>query len=83
MSHLLKALSEVGVDSLDQLVQGSLVLLVHSGKGQGGGSLLANNGTKTSLALQQGRAAYEYAMQCATTTTTTTVTVTTTSTAAN
>jgi hypothetical protein len=52
--HLVEALGEVGVDGLNQLVQGRLVLLADVGEGQGSGGLLANDCTKTGLALSTG-----------------------------
>lgn len=52
-SYLIEALRVVGVDGLDKLVQGSLVLLVHIGEGKGSGGLLVDDSAKTSLALKQ------------------------------
>jgi hypothetical protein len=50
-AYLLEALGVVGVDGLDELVQGSLILLLDIRKSDGGGGLLVDEGAKASLAL--------------------------------
>jgi hypothetical protein len=52
LADLLRALVEVGVDSLDKLGESSLVLLVDVGDGNSGGSLVVNDCSETSLALE-------------------------------
>jgi hypothetical protein len=51
LADLVESVKVVGVDGLDKLGKGGLVLLGHLGDGQGGSGLLVNDGTEARLAL--------------------------------